>query len=124
MNMAMEEIWWLVFFDEVVESPESPVAEVFFVIDMAWWSVGEYQVRPPASPEGKSHPGDETTHFFFRILVDSTVIPPASRKPDNLFVFKGDYLPINVAAADRRGRFVAKVMVTEYVKQRHVISEQ
>ena len=122
--MAMEKIWRIIFVDKVVESFESSVAKVFRIIDMAGWCMGYYKIRTSLSPEGKSHPANETTHLFFGILIYAAVIPPAAGKPDNLLVFKRNYLFVNITAAHRWSTSVAKVMVAKYIVQWNIVSEE
>jgi len=122
--MAMKEIWRIIFFDKAVEPFEPSVAKVFRIIDIAGWCMGNYKIGTSVSPEGKSHPANETTHLFFGILIYAAVIPPAAGKPDNLPVFKSNYLSVNITAANRRSTSVAKVMVAKYIKQWNIVSEE
>jgi len=121
--MAMEEIWRFILFDETIESFESSMTKVFCVIDMAGRRMGKYKIGTSASPERIAHLADELTHFFFGILIYTAVIPSTPRKPDKLPLFECHYPSVNAAAAERRGGFIADIVVAEYIKQRHLVPE-
>ena len=119
----MDKIWRAILVDKTVEPFEPSVAKVLCIIDMAGGRMGNYKIRTSVSPEREPHHANETTHLFFGILIYAAVIPSAAGKPDDLLVFKGNYLSINITAANRRSSIVSKVMVTKYIKQWDIISE-
>lgn len=121
--MAMEKIGWFIFFDETVESFESSMTKVLCIIYMAGRCMGKYQIWSSASPKRIAHLADEFIHFFFGILIYTAVIPSTAGKPDKLPLFECHYPSVNVAAAKRRGSFIANIVVAQYIKQRHLVPE-
>ena len=80
MDMAVEEIFGLIFVDQIHKGLKAPVANVVVIAHSNGGGMGDHNIHTLMPPELKTQLSDSLAHFLIGVLVVTGAVPPAAAK--------------------------------------------
>lgn len=120
VNVTVDKIPGLIFFNEPVKNPEATVTWVFGIVDKSRRGMGYNQINSAASPETKAHLAYKPGHLFLCILIDVAIIPSRSAKAYDAYIPEPDESSVDGHTPLWRRLSVAQVVVAEDIIERAV----
>jgi hypothetical protein len=107
VDMAVKMVAGLKYLKEPTESLDSPVSEIWFIVDLPGWGMRDEDVQePPVGKPVHQHTRDKAKnmppHFSLGVLERSSIIAKAALDPSHEYSFKIYRPPMDVNPPKRR----------------------
>ena len=88
------------------------MAQVFFIVDVSGWRMGQDDVQPLAYPQLRAEPPNDPLHVLFTILLGPPVVPPRPFQPEQPDPLESKELGVKIGAPLGGLWLVAYVMIS------------
>ena len=84
VDVPMNKIFRLVFFNQPLKTLKAPVAGVFRIMNMPWWGMSHHHINPFLPPEFGPQPADHGPHLILGVLIRSPIVPMRTLQTKNI----------------------------------------
>ena len=118
VDMAMDKIIRLIFFNEPSKAFKAHVTLVIFVMNVSGGCMGDDHMYGPFAPHLKPHPEQLCFHLGFSILVGPAIVPYGTSQSQYIQGAKADHPAVNIFASQWIGRGIPDIMIALDIEKR------
>ena len=120
MDMPMDKIRRLIFFNQPAEALKSFVTGIFRIMNVPRRCMGNHHIDPSSPPKRRSESTDDRTHLSFCILIRSAIVPVRTLQTENVYAFIIHQSGVQIKPALRPRLFIPNIMVATYIIKGHI----
>ena len=111
----MNQIGWVVLFNQPAIAFKPLVTGVFRIVDVSWRRMGNHHLNTSPPPDHRSKPAQDRTHSPFLVLDGAAIVPARPLQPEKIYPPEFYQPAVQIATACRRLFIITYVMVAAHI---------
>lgn len=113
--MTVNQIGWVVLFNQPAIAFKPLVTGVFRIVDVSWRRMGNHHLHASPPPECRSKPAQDRTHSPFLVLGGAAIVPARPLQSEKIYTPEFYQPAVQIATACRRLFIITYVMVAAHI---------